>query len=37
MIDTPQITQTAGLLTAFVHLTVPREDIGKVMGPGWTR
>ncbi|HWY99548.1 MAG TPA: GyrI-like domain-containing protein [Edaphobacter sp.] len=34
MIDTPQITQTAGLLTAFVHLTVPREDIRKVMGPG---
>src|SRR6266851_5280959 len=34
MIDTPQITQTAGLLTAFVHLTVPREDVRKVMGPG---
>src|SRR6266567_9614743 len=33
-IDTPRITQTAGLLTAFVHLTVPREDIRKVMGPG---
>jgi effector-binding domain-containing protein len=34
MIDTPQITQTAGLLTAFVHVTVPREEIRKVMGPG---
>jgi effector-binding domain-containing protein len=34
MIDTPQITQTTGLLTAFVHLTVPREEIRKVMWPG---
>jgi effector-binding domain-containing protein len=34
MIDTPQITQTAGLHTAFVHLTVPREEIRNVMGPG---
>ena len=34
MIDPPQITQTAGLLTAFIHLTVPREDIRNVMGPG---
>jgi effector-binding domain-containing protein len=33
-IDTPRITQTAGLLTAFVHLTVPRGDIRNVMGPG---
>ncbi len=30
MIDTPQITQTAGLLTAFVHITVPREEIRNV-------
>jgi hypothetical protein len=34
MIDTPRITQTAGLFSAFVHLTVPREEIRKVMGPG---
>jgi len=34
MIDRPQITQTVAQLTAFIHLTVPREDIGKVMGPG---
>jgi hypothetical protein len=34
MIDPPQITQTAGLLTAFIHLTVPHGDIRKVMGPG---
>jgi effector-binding domain-containing protein len=34
MIDTPQITQTDAQLTAFVHLTVRREEIRKVMGPG---
>jgi len=34
MIDTPQITQTAGQLTAFVHLTVPRAEIRNVMWPG---
>jgi effector-binding domain-containing protein len=34
MIDTPQITQTAEQLTAVIHLTVPRADIRKVMGPG---
>ena len=33
-IDPPHVTQTAGLLTAFVHVTVPREDVRKVMGPG---
>lgn len=33
MIDTPQITQTAGQLTAFIHLTVPRAEIRNVMGP----
>ena len=34
MIDTPQITQSAAQLTAVIHLTIPREDIRKVMGPG---
>ncbi len=34
MIDTPQITQTAAQLIAFIHLTVPREQIQNVMGPG---
>ena len=34
MIDTPRIVPTAAQLTAFIHLTVPREEIGNVMGPG---
>jgi effector-binding domain-containing protein len=34
MIDTPQITQTVAQLTASIHLTVPRAEIRKVMGPG---
>jgi effector-binding domain-containing protein len=34
MIDTPRITQTREQLTAMVHVTVPRADIQKVMGPG---
>jgi effector-binding domain-containing protein len=34
MIDTPQITQTAARQTAIIHVTVPRTDIQKVMGPG---
>ena len=34
MIDPPRITQTAALLTAYVHVTVPREEIRTVMGPG---
>src|SRR5580658_1512002 len=34
MIDTPQITQTCALLTASVHLTVPREEMPKVMRQG---
>jgi effector-binding domain-containing protein len=34
MLDTPQITQTAAQLTAVIHLTVPREEIQNVMGPG---
>ena len=34
MIDAPQITQTAAQLTAIIRLTVPREEIRDVMGPG---
>ena len=34
MIDTPRITQTREQLTAMVHITVPRAEIQKVMGPG---
>lgn len=34
MIDTPQITQIAEQLTAVIHLTIPREEIRNVMGPG---
>ena len=33
MLETPQITETAELLTAFLHLTVPRAEIQTVMGP----
>jgi effector-binding domain-containing protein len=34
MIETPQIVQTAAQRYAYLHLTVPREEIRKVMGPG---
>jgi effector-binding domain-containing protein len=34
MIDTPQITTTTAQLTAMIHLTIPRSEIQKVMGPG---
>jgi hypothetical protein len=34
VLDTPHIPQTASQLTAIIHLTIPREDIQKVMGPG---
>lgn len=34
MIDTPHITQTAAQPTAVIHLTIPREEIRDVMGPG---
>jgi effector-binding domain-containing protein len=34
MIDTPTIQQTATQSTAVIHLTVPREEIRTVMGPG---
>ena len=36
MLDTPQILQIARQLTAVIHLTVPREEIRRVMGPGLT-
>ncbi len=34
MIDTPYITQTDARLTAYIPLTIPREEIQNVMGPG---
>ena len=34
MLDTPQITRIAAQLTAIIRLTVPREEIRSVMGPG---
>jgi hypothetical protein len=34
MIDKPQIVQTDAQLTAIIHLTIPREEIRNVMGPG---
>ncbi len=34
MIDTPKVTRTAAQPTAMIHLTIPREDVRKVMGPG---
>lgn len=34
MIDTPRIVRTAAQPTAVIHLTIPREEIRKVMGPG---
>jgi len=34
MIDTPQITQSTFQRTACIHLTIPRADAPKVMGPG---
>jgi effector-binding domain-containing protein len=34
MLDTPQITLTADTLTAIIRLTIPREEIRNVMGPG---
>jgi effector-binding domain-containing protein len=36
MIEKPQITQTAAQMMACIHLTVPRAQIGEVMGPGLT-
>ncbi len=34
MIETPTIVQTTDLPMAYVHLTVPRDQIQTVMGPG---
>jgi effector-binding domain-containing protein len=34
MLDAPQITQTAEQLAAVIHVTIPRGEIQKVMGPG---
>jgi effector-binding domain-containing protein len=34
MLETPQITETPAQLIAVIHLTVPRKEIQKVMGPG---
>lgn len=34
MIDAPQITTTKAQHTAVIHLTIPRERIREVMGPG---
>jgi effector-binding domain-containing protein len=34
VIDTPHITHTTAQHTAVLHLTVPRSEIQKVMGPG---
>lgn len=33
MLDTPEFVQTDERLTAVIHLTVPRAEIGEVMGP----
>jgi hypothetical protein len=34
MLDTPQITQTTAQPTAIIHLTIPREEMQNVFGPG---
>lgn len=36
MIDTPRITKTEAQTTAVIHLTIPRDQIQAVMGPGIT-
>jgi effector-binding domain-containing protein len=36
MLDTPEVTQSHAQVTAMIHLTVPREQIQEVMGPGIT-
>ena len=35
MLTQPQITQTKATHAAVIHLTIPREDIRKVMGPSY--
>src|SRR5438445_805314 len=34
MIETPQVTQSAAQLSAVIHITIPRDQIREVMGPG---
>ena len=34
MLDKPQIIQTTDQLTAVIHLTIPKDEIQNVMGPG---
>ena len=34
MIDAPQIVQTAAQPVALIHLTIPKADVQKMMGPG---
>jgi effector-binding domain-containing protein len=34
MLDTPKITTTEAMMTAMIHVTTPRSEIQKVMGPG---
>lgn len=34
MLDTPQIVETVAQQTAIIHVTIPREEIRNVMGPG---
>jgi effector-binding domain-containing protein len=36
MLDKPEIIQTDAQLTAVIHVTIPREQIREVMGPGIT-
>lgn len=35
MLDSPQIKQTADQQTAVIRFTIPRAEIGSVMGPGF--
>jgi effector-binding domain-containing protein len=35
MIDTPQVTQSVARSAAVLHLSIPRSEIRKVMGPGY--
>ena len=34
MLEIPQIIETTARLRAFIHVTIPREEIRHVMGPG---
>jgi effector-binding domain-containing protein len=34
MIDAPQITETTAQLLALIHVTIPRNEVQSVMGPG---